>query len=144
MATLTVIYWRDIPAQVNATSGRASAKAQLDERFQQAIDAAAMKAGLVDAEAYLEQWRQVTRPCSEALQREVAAEAERLETEYTPEVLSALAETGGLRERIGAPGLIPLGEVWRPGHLARHVRPGSAGPRSFAAWRLRRGRCAPR
>ena len=97
MATLTVIYWRDIPAQVNATSGRASAKAQLDERFQQAIDAAAMRAGLVDAQDYLEQWRQETRPCSEALQREVAIEAERLETEYTPEALSALTETGGLR-----------------------------------------------
>jgi cvfA/B/C family virulence factor len=97
MATLTVIYWRDIPAQVNATSGRASAKARLDERFQQAIDAAAMKAGLVDAEDYLEQWRQETRSCGEALQREVAAEAERLETEFTPEVLSSLTQTGGLR-----------------------------------------------
>jgi hypothetical protein len=96
-ANLTVIYWRDIPAQVKATSGRTSAKAQLDERFQQAIDAAAMKAGLVDAENYLEQWRQETRPCSDALQREVAAEAERLETEYTPEVLSALTERGGLQ-----------------------------------------------
>jgi hypothetical protein len=97
MASLTVIYWRDIPAQVNATSGRASAKAQLDERFQHAIDAAAMTAGLVDAEAYLEQWRQEIRPCSEALQREVAAEADRLEAEYTAEVLSALTETGGLQ-----------------------------------------------
>ena len=56
-----------------------------------------MKAGLIGAEDYLEQWRQETRPCSEALQREVATEAERLETEYTPEVLSALTETGGLQ-----------------------------------------------
>jgi hypothetical protein len=97
-ATLTVIYWRDIPAQVNATSGRENARAQLGERFQQAIDAAAMQAGLVDAETYLEEWRQETRPCGEALQREVAAEADRLDDEYTPEVLLALVENGGIRK----------------------------------------------
>ena len=57
-AELTVIYWRDIPAQVNAADGAAIARVQLPERFQQAIDAAAMQAGLVDADAYLEHWRQ--------------------------------------------------------------------------------------
>jgi hypothetical protein len=96
-ATLTVIYWRDIPAQVNATNGRENARAQLGERFQQAIDTAAMEAGLVDAEAYLEEWRQETRPCGEALQREVSAETDRLESEYTPEVLGALVQNGGVR-----------------------------------------------
>jgi hypothetical protein len=94
---LTVIFWRDIPAQVNATSGRENARAQLGERFQQAIDIAAMEAGLADADAYLEEWRQETRPCSEALQREVSAKADRLESEYTPEVLGALVKNGGVR-----------------------------------------------
>jgi hypothetical protein len=96
-ATLTVIYWRDIPAQVSANSGRENARAQLGERFQQAIDTAAMEAGLVDADAYLEEWRQETRPCGEALQREVSAEADRLESAYTPEALLALVQNGGVR-----------------------------------------------
>ena len=47
-ATLTVIYWRDIPAQVTAKGDAGSARAQLSDRFQKAIDAAAMKAGLVE------------------------------------------------------------------------------------------------
>ena len=47
MPELTVIFWRDIPAQVTAGKGRGAARAQLSERFQEAIDAAAMRAGLI-------------------------------------------------------------------------------------------------
>ena len=38
MAELTVVYWRDIPAQVIAKAGRKTAKRQLGDRFQDAID----------------------------------------------------------------------------------------------------------
>ena len=44
MASLTILYWRDIPSQVIAKAGRSSAKRQLSERFIRAIDAAAMHA----------------------------------------------------------------------------------------------------
>jgi hypothetical protein len=95
---LTVIYWRGIPAQVTATGeGGASARAQLSDRFQKAIDAAAMKAGLVDSDAYLDEWRRETRPCGDDLEAEVAAEAERLEAEFTRERLLALTRAGGRR-----------------------------------------------
>ena len=96
-ATLTVIYWRDIPAQVNAAEGQATARVQLHERFQQAIDLAAMEAGLAGADAYLEQWRHETRPCGRELHLEAAAEADRLEAEHGPDVLARLIASGGLR-----------------------------------------------
>lgn len=96
--TLTVIYWRDIPAQVTAKGGSASARVQLSERFQKAIDAAAMKAELVDMDLYLEEWRQETRPCGDDLDAEVAAEAERLEAAYGRETLLELTRSGGLRQ----------------------------------------------
>lgn len=95
-ATLTVIYWRDIPAQVNAVDGTAVARVQLSERFQQTIDAAAMLAGLVDADAYLEQWRRESRPCGSDLNAEAAAEADRLEAAHGPDVLARLAQAGGV------------------------------------------------
>ncbi|WP_411278260.1 virulence factor, partial [Gaiella sp.] len=38
MAELTIISWRDIPAQVTAGKGRGASRAQLSERFQEAID----------------------------------------------------------------------------------------------------------
>lgn len=80
---------------MTATDGERTARAQLSERFQKAIDAAAMKAGLVDSDAYLDEWRRETRACSAELEAEVAAEAERLEREYTREVLLALTRAGG-------------------------------------------------
>ena len=51
MATLTTIWWRDIPAQVTARDGRRSSKIVLHPRFQVAIDKAASRAG---KRAYIE------------------------------------------------------------------------------------------
>lgn len=96
-ATLTVIYWRDIPAQVTAKGAGGSARAQLSDRFQKAIDAAAMKADLIEMELYLEEWRQEARPCGDDLDTEVAAEAARLEAAYDRGLLLQLTRTGGRR-----------------------------------------------
>ena len=41
-----------------------------------------MKAGLVEMDLYLDEWRQEARPCGDDLDAEVAAEVERLETEF--------------------------------------------------------------
>ena len=96
-ATLTVISWREIPAQVTAKHGAGSARAELSDRFQKAIDAAAMKAELIEMDLYLEEWRQESRPCGDELEAEVAAELDRLETEFTREVLLGLVRNGGHR-----------------------------------------------
>jgi len=57
MAQLTIVYWRDIPAQVIVKQGRQAAKRQLTERFEKAIDRAAMRAKLRDTDSYLAEWR---------------------------------------------------------------------------------------
>ena len=98
MAELTVISWRDIPAQVTAGKGRSAARVQLSERFQEAIDSAAMRAGLIGTDAYLEEWRREARPCGDDLEAEVAATVSRLEAEYTDERLERLARAGGDEE----------------------------------------------
>ena len=54
MAAVTVIYWRDIPAQVVVKQGRRRARRELPQRFQQAIDRAAMRAKKITADAYLD------------------------------------------------------------------------------------------
>ena len=95
MATLTVIHWRAIPAQVNAREGREAAKAMLGQRFQVAVDRAARIAGRKEMDAYLAEWRRVERPCGPDLAAEVAAEVERLEAEYTRERLADLVAAGG-------------------------------------------------
>ncbi|MDE0268553.1 MAG: virulence factor [Acidimicrobiaceae bacterium] len=57
---LVIIYWRDIPAQVNANVGDERIQRILPRRFQKAIDRAAMTAGMTQASKYVAEWRKVT------------------------------------------------------------------------------------
>ena len=57
MAQVTIVYWRDMPAQIIVGKGRRGAKAPLPERFEQAIDRAAMKSGAAETDAYLDGFR---------------------------------------------------------------------------------------
>lgn len=96
MAEVTIVYWRDIPAQVIVGKGRRGVKIQLSERFEQAIDRAAMKDGTVGTDAYLEEWRKAGPVSIEGEDRAVAeAEAARIEAEYDTERLRALIADGG-------------------------------------------------
>ncbi len=95
MPELSVIWWRDIPAQVTAKEGRHSARTQLSDRFQEAIDAAAMRAGLIGTDAYLSEWRRETRDCGAELETEVSEEAEWLEAAYPDDVLERLVKADG-------------------------------------------------
>ena len=95
MAELTVIWWRDIPAQVTAKQGRARVARELPPRFQEAIDAAAMRAGLIGTDTYLEEWRREPRACGGDLDAEVAQEVDRLDAAYTDDVLERLVRANG-------------------------------------------------
>ncbi|MBI3959388.1 MAG: virulence factor, partial [Chloroflexi bacterium] len=85
-------YWKNIPSMVSAREGRRErAKAELGERFQFAIDEAAMRAGLIGTDAYLEQWRRGDWQEREGSPNDVAAAvAAELEAEYTPERLAKI------------------------------------------------------
>ena len=97
MAKLTIVYWRDIPAQVIVKAGRQAAKRQLTERFEKAIDRAAMKARLRDTDSYLAEWRRAApADCGDDLESEAEGAAARLEAEYGEERLNALVAAGGV------------------------------------------------
>ena len=94
--TLTVISWRDIPAQVTARDGERTEKLELHRRFQVAIDRAAVTAGLDTYDDYIAQWRSAARPCGPDLPAEVAAEAARIDAAHPRDTLNRLVEQGGL------------------------------------------------
>jgi hypothetical protein len=96
--TLTVIWWRDIPAQVIAKDRRRASKVVLHPRFQVAIDKAAEKAGKKSMDDYIAEWRKEQRDCSDDLEGTANAEAARLEAEYTRQVLDGLIASGGVAE----------------------------------------------
>jgi hypothetical protein len=80
VARYRIVHWRDIPSLVEAVDGAGTARVQLSPRFQDLIDALAMREGATESDAYLDGWGQgpeQDRPGSaEAVARAVAGELE--------------------------------------------------------------------
>lgn len=103
MPDVTVVFWRDIPAQVIVGKGRRGIKRVLSERFEQAIDRCAMKVGAAGTDAYLEEWRKA-EPYDVAGEPEHVADSEsaRLEADYDTDKIKALIENEGWGQSIAA------------------------------------------
>ena len=96
MADVTVVYWRDIPAQVIVGRGRRGTKMQLPERFEQAIDRAAMKSGAAESDDYMAGFRKADPiPVDGTDQDAAAATVARIETEYDQDRIKALIANDG-------------------------------------------------
>ena len=100
MAHLITLFWRDIPAQVIAETGRGrnrqQSKIELPRRFAIAIDAAAMKDGADSTDDYLAEWRR-SEPvsCGDDLYVEATKLAAHIEAKYPAERVRKLVESGG-------------------------------------------------
>ncbi len=96
MATCIIVYWRDIPAQIVVKAGRRSAKRPLSGRFQEAIDAAAMRAGLAGTDDYLSAWRRGSpTDCGDDIEADADAAAQQVENDYPQSRLCLLIQAGG-------------------------------------------------
>lgn len=99
MAKLITVFWRDIPSQVMARKGRDTRKILLSERFQEAIDRAAMRAGKGSSDAYMSEWRRETISSDDAdLEAAVQARAQELEAVFSEEDLLALIRAKGVAD----------------------------------------------
>ena|SRR5918996_2969291 len=92
---LTVIYWRDIPAQVKAKAGRNRVSAPLPDRFMVAVDRAATIAGKTTTDEYIAEWREETRPCGEDLQQEAELEAQQIDRQYPQDLVKTYVDNAG-------------------------------------------------
>lgn len=92
-----VLYWRDIPSMVKGKVGRQRLSCPLDNRFMEAIDAAAMKVGDTESDEYLAGWRS-SEPMAfgDQPQAQIEQVAAQLEADYPRERLIALMKNGGL------------------------------------------------
>ena len=73
MATYQIMYWHDIPVQVRARDAGGRVSAQLPPRFQEAIDQAAMAAGLIGSDDYTAAFRWGETQERDGTAKEVAA-----------------------------------------------------------------------
>jgi|MGYP000120580558 hypothetical protein len=95
MSNLTIVFWRDIPAQLLIGSGRKATKLKLSEKFEKAIDRCAMKVGAKDSQSYLDDWQKKTVPLDPTNTNSIELEAEKMEKYYTTEKLKALILNDG-------------------------------------------------
>jgi alkanesulfonate monooxygenase SsuD/methylene tetrahydromethanopterin reductase-like flavin-dependent oxidoreductase (luciferase family) len=58
MARYRVVHWKDIPSMVEAVEGDRTSCRPLSQKFQDLIDALAMRQGATEGEAYLGGWGQ--------------------------------------------------------------------------------------
>ena len=56
MARTRVMYWKEIPVQVQSEDDDGRVSRQLDDRFQKAADAVAMNDGSMGTDEYLDAW----------------------------------------------------------------------------------------
>lgn len=97
MVKRILVYWRDIPAQVIVQQGRRREKVQLSERFQRAIDRAAMRAGKGSSDAYLADWRRESTTVESGGDLRALAEqaASDFENAFSDRQLDALIKSHG-------------------------------------------------
>ncbi len=93
MATVQVLYWHDIPVQVRASAGRERRSVSLSDRFQEAVDRAAMVVGVIDSDDYTDLYAWGDAQEREGSPQEVAqAVAAELEAQYAEINWRATAE----------------------------------------------------
>ena len=56
LAKVRIMYWKEIPVQVQAQDGAGTVSRQLDPRFQEGVDAVAMFDGSAGTDDYLMAW----------------------------------------------------------------------------------------
>lgn len=96
MANLIITYWRDIPSAVSVKTGRREEKRMLADRFQEAIDMAAMRGDATDTDSYLADWRRAEPvPVGDDLAAEVEKAKAEIETIYNKDKLKDLIANGG-------------------------------------------------
>ena len=96
MPDVTIVYWRDMPAQVIVGRGRRGTKLPLPERFEQAIDRAAMKSGAAESDEYMAGFRKADPIPAEGTDAEAAAAAvARIDAEYDQDRIKTLIANDG-------------------------------------------------
>jgi hypothetical protein len=93
MAKYQIVYWQDIPSQVDARDGGETHKEVLSPRFQELIDLVAMKKKLTDSDDYINGWSKGEKTDRSGSATEVARSvAAEIEARYDEIRATALAQ----------------------------------------------------
>ena len=107
MARVRVMYWKEVPVQVQAEDENGKVTRQLDTRFQEAADAIAMFDGSAGTDAYLDGWgygpfTDVDGPAAQAADRL----ADRLNRDMPEDFVARIRDAERAGTRDARPGAI--------------------------------------
>lgn len=107
MAKVRVMYWKEIPVQVQAADGTEQVSKPLDERFQQGADAISMFDGSAGTDDYLMAWNWGEYFEVEGSAEEAAAQtAERYNCGFPGDFVARIRDLDNAGERDATPGAI--------------------------------------
>ena len=105
MAKVRTMYWKEIPVQVQALDDSGAVSRQLDDRFQEGVDAISMFDGSSGSDEYLDAWEwgeyaEVEGPAAEA----AAVLAERLNAGFPQDFVARIRDLHRSGDRDPRPG----------------------------------------
>ena len=107
MAKVRVMYWKEIPVQVQAQDETGQASKPLDPRFQQGVDAIAMFDGSAGSDEYLMSWDWNDFGEVDGSAQEVAdGVAERFNTAFPEDFVARIRDLHKAGARDPAPGAV--------------------------------------
>jgi len=104
VATYRILAWKDIPSAVEASDGDETARVLLSQRFQDLIDAIAMRESETESDAYLEGWAEGEAREAPGNPRQVAARVAAEQEERFEEILMRRFHRVGASPIIRPPG----------------------------------------
>ena len=107
MIKVRIMYWKEIPAQIQVKSQNETKSQMLNERFQKGIDAIAMKDGSYGSDLYINawQWGQFKETSGE-INKVLELTLQKYNNNFPKNFVSRIIELDKLGKRIGTPGSI--------------------------------------
>ncbi len=107
MAKVRVMYWKEIPVQVQASDETGQVSQPLNKRFQQGVDLVATLDGSNNSEEYLEAWEWGEYTETEGSPQEAAVKiATRLNEEFPTDFVDKIRDLQRSGERDPRPGAV--------------------------------------
>ena len=107
MADVQVMYWKEIPVQVQADDGGTPISEPLDKRFQEGVDAVAMFDGSAGTDEYLVgwEWKEIGDVPGSAKEA-VSATANRINDHFPSDFVARIRNLHVLGSRDPSPGAV--------------------------------------
>ena len=107
MAKVRILYWKEIPAQLQASDEKGTVSRPLPPRFQEGIDAIAMFDGSQGTDEYLMAWEWGVEMEAEGTAQEAASQwAQRIESRFPRDFVDRIGRLHESEKRDPRPGTV--------------------------------------